>query len=138
MDQIRVKVGAADHFQEKAVLDGIEGLADVDSDRGCPERRFSFVEARRDSSDGREESSGSGVAGTESMLGRRRRERRGEKGKDQTLKDFRGGAQEGDGAIRGRREGRFTGLRDGNYKGLFPNGGKVRVFYREVKEGGEK
>ena len=58
MDQIWVKVGAADCVQEKAVLDGIEGLADVDSDRGCPERRFSFVEARRDSSDGREESSG--------------------------------------------------------------------------------
>ena len=92
MDQVRVEVGAADYVQEKAMLDGIEGFADVDCDRGCPERRFRFIEASCDLSDGREESSGSGVAGTEPMLGRRRGERRGEKGEDQTLKDFRGRA----------------------------------------------
>ena len=136
MDQIRVKVGAADHVQEKAMLDSIEGLADVDSDRGCPERRFSFVEARRNSSDGREESSGSGVTGTESMLGRRRRERRGEKGKDQTLKDFRGGAQEGDGAIRGRDVGGFVRFRDGNDSSTFPDGREFSVRDRKIKEGG--
>ena len=112
------------------MLDGVERFADVDGIRRSPEKRFLFIEARCNSSDSREESSGCRVAGTEPMLRRRRRERRREEGEDQGLKDFRGRAQKGNGAVGGRKEGGFTRFWDGNYKGRFPNGGKVRVLDR--------
>ena len=134
MNQIRVEVGVADLIQEEAVLDSIKRLTDVDGDRGSTERRFLLVETGGDPSDGREESSGGRVAGAETVLRRRRRERRGQEREDKTLKNLRSGAKEGDGAVRGRVQGGFTGFRDRDYEGLFPDRGEVRGLYRKVKE----
>ena len=125
-----MEVGAADLIQEEAVLDCIKCLADIDGDRGSAERRFLLVEASCDASDGRKESSDGGVLGAKTVLGAGRGERRRQERENKTFKNLRGRAKEGDGAVRSRVQGGFTGLRDGNDKGLFPDRGEARGFNR--------
>ena len=132
-----MEVGVANLIEEKTMLDGVESFGDVYRDHCRAERRFSFIEAVSDSRDGGEEGCSSRVLGSKAVLGWGRGERRREEGKNKTLKDLRGRAKEGDGAVRGGDRGGFTGLRDGNNKGLFPNRGEVRGLDREVKKRGE-
>ena len=72
------------------------------------------------------------------MLGGGGGERRSEEGEEESFEDFRGRAEEGDGTVRGGDQGGFTGFRDRDYVGLFPDGGEVRVLDREIKERSEE
>ena len=119
------------------MLDGVKRFADVDRDCCRAERRFRAIEAHGDTGGGRKEGSSSGVSRAEAVLGRRRRERGGEKRKKTSLKDFRGRAKEGNRAVGGGQEGGFTGFGNRDDKGLFPDTREVRFLDREVKEGGE-
>ena len=57
---------------------------------------------------------------------------------DETFKDFRGRAKEGNGTVGGAEMGRFTWFKDGKDKGMFPNSGEVGMVKGKVEEGGKE
>ena len=60
-----------------------------------------------------------------------------EKRADEAFKDFRGWAKKRDRAVRGAEIKGFTGFRDREDEGVFPEGGEVGMGDREVKEMGK-
>ena len=51
------------------------------------------------------------------------RKGRKEQGANEAFKDFRGGAKEGDRAVRGAKVKGFAGFGDREYEGVFPDSG---------------
>ena len=138
MDKVGMKVRFTYGIEEERVLDSIEGFRDIYSNCRGTERRLRGVEARGDACSSGKESSNRRVVRTEAVLGGGWRERRREMGENATFEDFRGGTEEGDGAVGGRDGSRFTGFRDWQNDGLFPDGRHFRLTNRQVKEMSEK
>ena len=72
------------------------------------------------------------------MLGREAGEEGEEDGANKTLKNFRGGAKEGDGAIGNARGRGFVRFKDRDDEGRFPDRREIGVGKREVKKRGKK
>ena len=84
-----------------------------------------------------EEGGNGGMVRGETVLGGRVRKRGGEEREKKTFKDFRGGTEKGDGAVRGGKGGGFTGFEDREDVGSFPDSREGSEINGEVIEGGE-
>ena len=81
-----------------------------------------------------EEGGNGGMVRGETVLGGRVRKRGGEEREKKTFKDFRGGTEKGDGAVRSRKGGVFTGFGDGEDQCVLPNCGQIAMLDSEVKD----
>ena len=116
----------------------IEGLRQVCRSHHSAEWRFPLVETVRDKrSEGKEGGNG-GATRAETMLKGGLRKRGKKKRTKETLKDFGGGAEERDRAVRGAKIKGFTGFRYGQDEGMFPDCREVSMRDREVEETGEE
>ena len=80
------------------MVDHIKRLRDVKSDQTSPSRRLLLVEAVCHGSNNRENGGGRRTEGSETVLSRgKRKRRRVDKGKKETLKDLDSRGKEGDG-----------------------------------------
>ena len=70
----------------------------------------------------REEGSGSGAGGSETVLGFRNWKVVGELGEEESFEDFGCGTEEGDGAVGGGQVTGFVGFGDGDDVGMLPYG----------------
>ena len=86
--------------------------------------------------DGGEEGGNGGMVRGETVLGGRVRKRGGKEREKKTFEDFRGGTKEGNGAVRGRKGGVFTGFGDGEDQRVLPNCRKIAMLDSEVKNSG--
>ena len=116
----------------------IERLGKVRCSHHSAEWRFPLVKTVRDKrSEGKEGGNG-GATRTEAMLKGGLRKRGEKKRTKETLKDFGGGAEEGDRAVRGAKIKGFTRFGYGQDEGMFPDCREVSMRDREVEETGEE
>ena len=109
--------------------DGVKGLGEVQGHDGGVGRGFRPVEAPRHGFCDGEEGGGGGPGRSETVLGLGEGEASLEVRENQALKDLDGGGEEGNGSVGGTLGVGLTGLGDGYYGGLTPDGRDVGVSY---------
>ena len=121
------------------MINCVESLRQVDGGANRTTRAdqvLSLVKVLSNFRGERKKGSDTGTTRGKTMLVRRARERH--QRTDQTFEDFGVRTKKGDGTVRGTKVGGFTGFKDREDMGDFPNSGKVRVVYGEIKESGKE
>ena len=88
---------------------------------------FSLIKSRGDFCGKGKEGGYGGAAMEEAVLGRGARKSRAKERKDKSFKDFRSRTEEGNRAEGSANVKGFVRLRDGEDKGVFPDGGEIRM-----------
>ena len=102
----------------------IERLQDVNRHDSCASRRLLPIKAVDSRRDDRKERGGARPERPKAMLRASKRNRRGSDVREkETLENLDGWGEKRDGAIRGAKIGWFTGLKDRDNVGYFPDGG---------------
>ena len=94
------------------MVDRIEGLCQIRRHEARPERRLLRVKAANGMGDGGKKGGNSRMFGSKAVLSVSVREGGGEEGKEETLENLGGGAEETDGAVRSGEGRVFAGLGD--------------------------
>ena len=120
------------------MVDPVEGFREVGCGNHSAVWGFSLVKTRGDLRGKWEEGGNGGPTMEEAVLEGGPWKRRAKKGKNKSLKDFKGGTKErnwaeGSAYIKG-----LVRLRDGEDEGMFPNRGKIRMGKGQVEKESEE
>ena len=118
-----MEIGSQKTIEKKGVANPIKGLREVCSGNHGAGWRLMLVEAARDHCGEGKKSGYGGAAWAEAMLEGGFGKGREEQGANKAIKDFRGGAKEGDRAVRGAKVEGFTRFGHREDEGVFPDSG---------------